>query len=106
MDEHNFLEKSFDQMDEQDLAAVLNQVSRRMIVLNVGAPDADFWNNVITRVSKLLSAIPHLTPDEKLVLLSGHSNVKINVIRSLRQRTGMRLNACKNIIENWMRLNG
>jgi hypothetical protein len=97
--------KSFDAFDENDLALVLTQVARRMLVLRKDTPDIGFWHSTIFRVSKFLGALPTLTEAEKNILLVSNGTRKIDVIRSIRQRTGFRLRACSEMVKSWIAKN-
>src|SRR5438045_1102803 len=99
--------KTFEAMDERDLALVLTQVNRRMLMLRAGVPDTVFWYSVLARICKLLSASPTLTTSEKNLLSNPPKdvNARIQVIKRLRERSGARLYACRDIVDEWMKLN-
>ena len=99
--------ESFDQLDENELMLVLNQVGRRMLVLRCESPDSSFWYSVIMRVAKWLSTEPTVNEAEKQVLLSPPTNVsgRMRAIRSMRERSGRNLTACKDVVDKWIKDN-
>lgn len=97
--------KTFENFDEHDLSIVLQQVRRRLTELRYETPDAMFWINALTRMSKWLAASPTLTEQEKEVIRNppdGLTTGRIRAIKMLRERTGMRLRACQEIVNKWM----
>jgi len=110
MEENNVLNKiseTFDELDENELAIVLTQVARRMSVLRCTTPDMLFWHSVIMRVNKWLSTEPVLNHVEKEFLLSPPANTsgRLRAMRSMRDRSGMQINACKEVIDAWIKIN-
>lgn len=98
--------KSFDLFDEQDLSLVLNQVARRMLQLRPNTPDIGFWHTTIFRISKFLNSFPNLTEEEKQIIINAKDGAgKVAAVRKMRERTGMRLRACHDIIKDWAEKN-
>src|SRR5271157_1749737 len=100
--EDHLAKKSFDAFDEADLSIVLTQVARRMVQLRPNTPDVGFWYNTIYKVSKFLNSFPSLNETEKQMLVKSNGNGIINAIRSMRDRTGMRLKPCHDIVKAWV----
>lgn len=104
MDANKIINHVFDSFDESDLALILQQVGKRFLILRSAYPDSAFWFSIIQRVIKVLSSSPQLNDEEKNLILNppenGNGNIK--AIRSLRDRTGLRLRACKDIIDAWI----
>ncbi len=98
-------EKSFDKFDEHDLSLVLQQVRRRLIMIRQDTPDAPFWFSTLVRVGKWLDNSPVLNPQEKNTILNppdGLTSGRVRAIRMFRERTGMRLRACQDVVNKWM----
>lgn len=103
----NKLFETFDRLDENGLALVLHQVGRRLLVLRCTTPDASFWYSVLMRVNKWLASEPIVNDAEKALLLNPPANVsgRVRAIRSMRERTGANMSACKEIIDDWIKEN-
>lgn len=107
MDETKLLNNTFEAFGENELTAILHQVAKRMMVLRSRTPDALFWFNVLMRVNKWLSVAPVISENEKALLLTAPGTVsgRTKAIMSLRSRSGMRLYACKDIIDTFIKDN-
>lgn len=107
----NKMFESFDKLDENELALVLNQVARRMLVLRVSTPDASFWYGVLMRVGKWLQTEPFVNEAEKKFLVdppfdNGRPvSGRVKAIKSMRERSGAQMSACKEIIDVWIKEN-
>ncbi len=102
MSENGLNQKSFDAFDEQDLSLVLIQVARRMLALRPNTPDIGFWHSTIYKASKFLNSFPSLTDEEKNLIINTNGAGKITAIKKMRERTGMRLRACNDIVKEWV----
>lgn len=96
--------ENFDQLDENQLALVLNQVGRRMLNLRFDSPDSTFWYGVLMRVNKWLSTQPSVNEAEKQLLFNPPTNVsgRIRAIKSMRDRSGRNMTACMHVIDKWI----
>lgn len=108
MENNDLIDITFDLLDEKDLSIILEQVSKRALKLRSNTPDSLFWINVLMRFNRWLLSAPTLNDEEKAILVAPTKegvNAKLQVIKSLRQRSGMRLHACQEIVHTWMQTN-
>lgn len=104
----NKLFESFDKLDENQLALVLNQVARRMLFLRSTTPDTSFWYSVLMRVNKWLSTEPVVNEVEKRILIDPPFDdgkpisARTRAIRHMRERSGTQLSACMKIVDKWV----
>jgi hypothetical protein len=99
--------ENIEQLNEHQLAEIIHSVGKRMLVLRVEDKDSPFWFDVLMRVNKVLKATPMLNEVEQKLILHSPPEVNgtISAVRSLRERSGMRLRACYDIVEKWKREN-
>jgi hypothetical protein len=104
-EEAPLLDRSFDKMDESDLALILGQVARRILQLRQTSPDISFWFTITLRLSKWLNNLPRLNDVEKRFIIGPNQvgvNGRVRAIVTLRQRSGMRLQAAKAVVDKWI----
>lgn len=91
----------FDKLDENELAMVINQISRRMAVLRCTSPDIAFWHGVLMRVCKWLATEPVVNESEKKLLIDPPTNVsgRTRAVKNMRERSGMNMSTCMGIID-------
>ncbi len=99
--------ENFDQLDENELALVLNQIGRRMLVLRSDVPDSAFWYGVLMRVNKWLATQPFVNDAEKQLLVNPPSNVsgRVRAIKSMRERSGRNMYSCMAVVDKWIKEN-
>lgn len=98
---------NFDKLDENELRLVINQVARRMMILRATTPDAAFWYGVLMRVNKWLSTTPEVNDEEKELLINPPTAIsgRARAMKNMRERSGMQLSACKDIVDAWIKDN-
>lgn len=102
------LNKFFNEMDESDLALILDEIGKRMLIIRAGTPSAPFWFGVLCRISRWLNNAPSLNEAEKSLVRGPWPdgvNGKIRAMINLRVRTGIRLTHSKQIVEQWIKEN-
>jgi hypothetical protein len=99
--------ESFDKLNENELAMVLQQVARRMLFLRCTTPDSGFWYDVLMRVGKWLNADPIVNDVEKAILHNPEPDTsgRVRAMRNMRERSGLQLSACKHIVDDWIKHN-
>ena len=104
-DNKSILETTLNSFDENQLGMLLHQIGRRMLILRATTPDSAFWYSVLMRVNKWLSTTPILDDEEKTLLCTEPGpgvSQRIRAVRHLRDRTGMRLHACLDLVDDWI----
>lgn len=100
----DLLNKSFNEMDIDELTIIINQVGRRILEIRQKAPNVVFWFGLVCRLSKWLNNEPHLNEAEKQLIIGPNPvqvNGRIRAIKHLRERTGMPLRHAATIVDEW-----
>ena len=99
MDDTNLINQTFDQMDESELALVLDQVSRRIMNMRSERCDSFFWGITLNRIGRWVISSPALTMNEKKLIVCGK---RIQAIRLLKERTGTKMSFARDIVDSWI----
>lgn len=107
----NKMFETFDKLDENECALVINQVARRMMVLRCNVPDASFWYSTLLRIARWLSTTPTINEVEKEMLIDPpfveekRTSGRVQAMKHMRERSGTQLSACMKIVDAWVENN-
>jgi hypothetical protein len=106
---NKILDKMFHLFDESDIALVLRQAAKRMVMIKQENPDIGFMYDTIMRFAKIIES-GELNEEEKNHILNPSPDPKVSgrtqAILSLRRRTNMRFHAAVKIVDDWIQKNG